>query len=476
MKLCRHILLAAGVTLLVFPLGCSSEKTSSAADAAPTDEASVGMDATVDASRPAEAGIDSSDDAAISDGGLSDGTTPGLDGGGGDGMIVGDANATCTSPRPQLTDTEAAKDTTLAYLAQAGFLSVGLVTDNWDPTAGVGDVATFTPTYTVTAGTGTYPTVQSAITAAVGAGGTSRVYVLVNPGTYPEVVCVPMSAPPITLYGASGDASTQPVIVAGNYNGETKAAGAVANPCTPNASATTYGTAGSATFSAFAKGFQAENITFSNDVTTATLGATAGTQAVALMTQADQVVLENVRVLGHQDTLYLETSSVGTVVRTYVKNSYIAGDVDFIFGGATSVLDGCQIQFVSDRRLTGQVISPDTASLNPYGILVTNGNFTADATTGAGSVGLGRAWDRSCVDIPTYLSTCLPTGDYPNGQAVVRNSALGAQIAADPWLAAATTKRAFCNTAWDCLDEAGAVECPANRLFEYENTGPGSTH
>jgi pectinesterase len=298
--------------------------------------------------------------------------------------------------------------------------------------------------------------------------------VLVSPGTYAEADCVPTNAPPITLYGANGDASTQPVIAFGNFNGEIKTAGASANPCTPNASETTYGTAGSATFSAFAKGFQAENITFSNDVTAATLGTTAGTQAVALMTEADQVVLENVRVLGHQDTLYLETSSAGTVVRTYIKNSYIAGDVDFIFGGATSVLDGCQIQFVSDRRSTGQVISPDTASLNPYGILVINGNFTEDATTGAGSVGLGRAWDRSCVDVPTYISTCLPTGDYPNGQAVVRNSTLGAQISADPWLAAATTKRAFCNTPWDCLDDAGAVECPANRLFEYQNTGPGS--
>ena len=139
-------------------------------------------------------------------------------------------------------------------------------------------------------------------------GGTDRIYVAVAPGTYREVVCVPTTAPPITLYSTNSDA-TQTVIAFDNYNGEAKDAGVTANACTPNGSATTFGTAGSATFSAFAAGFQAKNVTFQNDVTTAMLGSTSGTQAVALMTQADQIVLENVRVLGHQDSLYLETPS-----------------------------------------------------------------------------------------------------------------------------------------------------------------------
>ncbi len=481
MRLFGHLSISAGLALLACPLGCSADKTSPDADAASPDSSFSGVDGatvdatTFDASPPA---ADGATDAG-SDVGTSDGTaSPGLDGGPADAATLGDAApATCTDPRPQLTDAQAANDTVLGYLAQAGYSAAGLVTDGWNPTAGVGDVTTFKPDYTVSSG-GTYPTVQSAIDAAVAGadGGAHRVYILVSPGTYTEVVCVPASAPPITLYAMSADAATPTIIANANYNGETKDAGAAANSCTPNASATTYGTAGSATFSAFANGFQAENLTFSNDVTAATLGSTAGTQAVALMTQADQIILENVRVLGHQDTLYLETSSPGTVVRTYIKNSYIEGDVDFIFGGATSVLDGCQIQFVSDRRSTGQVLSPDTASLNAYGILVINGNFTADSSVAAGAVGLGRAWDRSCTDVPTYISSCLPAGDYPNGQAVVRSSTLGAHIAASPWLAAATTKRAFCNTSWDCLDDAGAVECPANRLYEYQNSGPGSAH
>jgi pectinesterase len=394
------------------------------------------------------------------------------------GPQAGPYSTACAVARPLLTPAQAAAETTLGYLAQAGIIGNGLVTDNWDPTPGLGDASAFTPTFTVAATGGTHTTVQSAVDAAVAHAqdaGMSRVYILVSAGTYNEVVCVPPSAPPITIYGASTDAS-QTTIAYGNYNGEAKAVGTPANSCTPNASATTFGTAGSATFSAFAAGFQAKNITISNDVTATTLGSTAGTQAVALITEADKVVLDNVRILGHQDTLYLETPGGGEVVRTYIKDSYIAGDVDFIFGGATAVLDTCQIQFVSDRKANGQVLSPSTDVHNAYGMLVTSGNFTADNAAISGVVGLGRAWDRSCTDVPTYVSACVAGGDYPNGQAVVRDSMLGAQIAAAPWLAAATTKRPFCDEPWECVIRDAGVDgvCPANRLFEYNNTGAGS--
>jgi pectinesterase len=329
---------------------------------------------------------------------------------------------------------------------------------------------------------GTSGAVQAAIDLAVAAGGTSRVYIRVPAGTYREVVCVPPSAPPITLYSTNAD-PTQTVIVFNHYNGLAKPVGAPANPCTSNATGSTYGTAGSATFSAFAKGFQAKNITFSNDATVyvgADGGVTSGTQAVALMTEADQVILENVRVLGHQDTLYAETPNSDTVIRTYVKNSYVAGDVDFIFGAASLVLDSPQIQFVSDRRAVGNVLakgnilSPSTDSRSPYGILVTSGSFMGDANTAPGGVSLGRAWDRNCgANAASYLTTCVAVGHYPNGQAVVRNSTLGGHITAGAWAASATTGRAFCNTDSVCVADAG-VNCPADRLYEYQNRGPGA--
>jgi pectinesterase len=333
----------------------------------------------------------------------------------------------------------------------------------------VGDVTTFTPTFTVAAMGGTHTTVQAAVTAAVTMGGTNRIYIQVTPGTYNEVVCVPVTAPPITLYSTNAD-PTQTVIVFDNFNGNMVTANGPANPCPGPASNGTYGTAGSATFAAFAKGFQAKNITFSNNVTTAMLGTTTGTQAVALMTEADQILLENVQVLGHQDTLYTETQGANIVVRAYIKQSLIQGDTDFIFGGATVVLDSCQIRNVTDRAGSkGQPLAPDTASTNPYGFLVINATFTADSGATAASMALGRAWDRSCKTVDNYVSVCEVTPPYPNGQATVRDSMLGAHIktATGTWAAAATTGRAFSITPWAC---STLGMCPANRLYEYNDT------
>ncbi len=439
--------------------GCTGNGTTNGS--APTDAGEAGVMATVDAG---EGGTVATLDTG----------SPGAPGEFADAAPV--AGFVGTASRPLLSDTQAADYTIRAYLARAGNLGAtgGLVTDDWDPTSGVGDVATFTPTYTVAAG-GTYPTVQSAIDAAVAAGGANRVFILVSAGTYREVVCIPAAAPPITLYGASADPS-QTTIVYNNYNGEPTDAGAAMNRCTASATAATYGTSGSATFVALDKGFQAKNITFSNDVSVTTLAGISGTQGVALMTRGDQVVLENVRVLGHQDSLNLESPDTNTVVRAYVKSSFIAGDVDFVFGAATSVLDGCTIHSVSDRKTSGQVLAPDTDARNPYGMLVVNSSFTADQPTLTG-IGLGRAWDHGCGSgAGNYLIMCVdpnPNGAYPSGQALVRDSMLGAHIdLAAPWKAAATTNRPFSATPSTCLLADGGVAgtCPANRLYEYKDT------
>ena len=106
-----------------------------------------------------------------------------------------------------------------------------------------------------------------------------------------------------------------------------------------------------------------------------------------------------------------------------------------------------------------------TGARNPFGILVNKCNFTADASTTAGSIHLGRAWDESGKDLATY-ATLVTSGVYPNGQALIRESTLGAHIqVAGPWSVAATTSRPFSST-------AGTY--PANRLYEFGNTGPGA--
>ena len=174
---------------------------------------------------------------------------------------------------------------------------------------------------------------------------------------------------------------------------------------------------------------------------------TSNIQAVALMTQNDKLIFENVRVLGNQDSLYVKTGNVDTVQRAYFKNCYVEGDTDFIFGRATFVLDNCEIKYLGARRGAtsgGYVVSPSTDFRNAYGLLIINSMFTSDGVPNAGTVFLGRAWDEGQASGGATYPLPGTTGGYPNGQVVIRNSMLGAHIiAAAPWAAASTTSRAY---------------------------------
>jgi|GEM_PF-27881 len=360
-----------------------------------------------------------------------------------------------TATRPLLTDSQAAQFSIANYFARSGTLG-SLKADPWVPTAGVTLPAS--TTYLVGPG-GKYTTVQAAVDAAVAVGGSTRLYIQIEAGVYLEQVCVVATAPPVTLYGTDTDAS-KTVIQHADFQGGISTLGS--NPC-----GGTDANMQAATLVVLSAGFEAKNLTIQNSVTTAQIGSSAKSQAVSLATNADRVALDNVRVLSHQDTLYLATAS-GTVSRVYAKDSYFSGDVDFVFGGATAVFDHCTVTFVSDRgKTSGYALSPSTDSRNPYGFLVVNSTFTADAATPPGGVSLGRPWDQSCTDTATYVSTCVPSGKYPNGQATVTQSAIGAAYSPTaPWGAAATTKRNYSSVPWACV--VGGT-CPANRLYEYND-------
>jgi pectinesterase len=358
-------------------------------------------------------------------------------------MWTGDAK------RPQLTDASAACYTIANYLAQAGTVGA-LTTDNWNPTAGLPAASTFTPTLTVASdGSGTHMTVQAAITAAKAMTGVGRVYVLVKPGMYREPVCIDGNVP-ITLYGAGTDA-TLVTIIDNNYSGKTVDAANVntcSNPTTATPPKTTYGTSDSSTVFVKAAGFQAMNLTIANDTDEIAAGNPSSIQAVALTAQGDQDVFQNVRLLGNQDTLQVRTATAATVVaRMYFKNSTIAGDTDFIFGRATAVFDNCTLFYVAGRKTNSTHISPSTEMPVGFGFLIINSQIMGDASI-SGTTLLGRAWDDS-------------SGAMPNGQAVIRETAIGSHVnVAAPWGVAATSSRAF--------------DANTNRLYEYKNTGPGA--
>ena len=117
---------------------------------------------------------------------------------------------------------------------------------------------------------------------------------------------------------------------------------------------------------------------------------------------------------------------------------------------ARAVLDRSTIHYLSSRRAAdaGVILAPSTSVGSELGFLIVGCTFTADAGTAPGSVRLGRSWDTS------------HTKPTPNGQAVIRDSALGGHIrSGEPWGAAATTHRPYSPS--------------GNRLYEHCNTGPG---
>lgn len=368
--------------------------------------------------------------------------------------------ATNTSTRPQLSSTSAKDYTVATYMASFGTIG-SLTTDNWDPTAGVEDSRKFAADYKVASdGTAQYRTVQSAINAAVAAGGVARKYISVKAGTYTELVCVPSSAPPITLYGldpVSGDT----VIAYGNAN-PTPAAGARTNQCVGASISSTIGTLRSSTVAVLASNFQARNLTFENSYVEGTY-ASSNQSAVALAISGDKAIFENVSIIGNQDTLYVGAPSITNVIRAYFTDSFIQGDTDFIFGPGTAAFNGCTIQYTATRLGPGAVsfiFAPSTSPGNPYGFLAINSTFNFQGAASNNSIYLGRAWDEGVPGVSGYIN-----GTSANGQVVVRDSTLAGHIRiAAPW-GASTAARPYCSE--NCAYSA-------NRFSEYNNAGAGS--
>ncbi|MDQ0600742.1 pectate lyase [Streptomyces canus] len=277
-------------------------------------------------------------------------------------------------------------------------------------------------------GSGQYSTVQAAVNA-VPANNPSRVVISVKPGTYRELVKVPSNKPHVTIQGAGGSRKDT-VIVYNNASGTPK----------PDGSGT-YGTGGSATVAVEADDFQARNLTISNDFDEASHQDIAG-QAVALRTAADKVFLDGIIVSGDQDTLLVDTAAKDKLGRVYMTNSYVIGNVDFIFGRATTVIDKSVITLKKRWNGTsaGYVTAPSTAA-DRKGILIANSTVNGDVS--AASFYLGRPWHAG--------------GDTTlDPQTTVRNTSLSAAIRSTPW-----------------TDMSG-FSWKADRFAEYKNTGAGS--
>ncbi len=278
-------------------------------------------------------------------------------------------------------------------------------------------------------GSGDYTTVQAAINA-VPSGDTGGHVITIKPGDYHEVVTIPSNKPHIALVGATGN-PRDVVIEYDNASGTSRPDGG------------THGTSGSASVTISGHDFMAKDLTFANTFDEAAHPEITSKQAVAVNTQADRVVFDNVRFLGNQDTLLLWSASAKTVTRAYFRTCYVEGDVDFIFGRGTGVFDRCEIHSLSrgSSSNNGYVTAAATTSTNPYGFLFDACTLTSSAP--AVTVYLGRPWH--------------PGGDVNAvAQVLFRDSSLGAHIKQAPW-----------------TDMSGFSWTSA-RFSEYHNGGSGS--
>ncbi len=161
-----------------------------------------------------------------------------------------------------------------------------------------------------------------------------------------------------------------------------------------------------------------KNMTIAN---TAGDGSVRG-QALAVYADSEKCFFENVKLIGHQDTLfcaplpYSERQKNGfmgprvltprVLTRQYYKNCEIYGDVDFIFGGADAVFDDCLIQCnnrlkvaekdnekgpESDRSVNGYITAASGLSEN-LGMVFRNCTIRGEKGCERGSVFLGRPW------------------------------------------------------------------------------------
>ncbi|MEV5353366.1 pectinesterase family protein [Streptomyces sp. NPDC052693] len=296
-------------------------------------------------------------------------------------------------------------------------------------TAGAAAKAAAATTLTVAKdGSGQYTTVQAAVNA-VPANNPSRVVIAVKPGTYRELVKVPAGKPHVTIQGTGGSRKDTTIV----YN---NASG------TPKPGGGTYGTSGSATVAVEADDFQARNLTISNDFDEKANQNLSGHQAVALRTAADRVFLDGIIVSGDQDTLLLDTAAKDRLGRVYLSDSYVIGNVDFIFGRATAVVDKSVITLKKrwDGTSAGYVTAPSTAA-NRRGILIANSTVSGDVSNG--SFHLGRPWHAG--------------GDASlDPQTTVRNTSLSAAVKSTPW-----------------TDMSG-FSWKDDRFAEYRNTGAGA--
>lgn len=208
-------------------------------------------------------------------------------------------------------------------------------------------------------GNGDFKTVSEAIEK-VPENNKKRFTIFIKKGVYVEQIRIPASKPFITLIGESAENTKLSFDINNKRAGTTSAAYA---------------------FYVGGHDFRAENLTFENSFDYIANKSNSGSQAVAVLSDADRIVFKNCRFLGWQDTLYAKNG------RQYFENCYIEGHVDFIFGQAAAVFEKCVIHSKADGYITAPMRFAET---EPSGFVFIDSKLTSENTNKG--VFLGRPW------------------------------------------------------------------------------------
>jgi len=273
-------------------------------------------------------------------------------------------------------------------------------------------------------GTGDLASISAAVGAAWRAGHPAEI--IIAPGTYREIVRIWPGMPEgLVLRGESGD-PTDVVLTYDLAAGTEKFYGG------------DFGATGAATLAVLANDVTLRDLTIENAYDEAAHGPS---QAQALRTVGDRITLDGVHLIGNQDTFLAETPSRDEGARVYVTGSRIEGDVDFIYGRATAVIEDSEIHSVDrGEEVNGYVCAPSTVG-GMLGLLFTGCRFTSGAADG--TVFLGRPWHPSS-DPDVEPST------------VVRDSHLGGHVSTPAW------------------SDMGGWPWEDDFLREHANSGPGA--
>lgn len=232
-----------------------------------------------------------------------------------------------------------------------------------------------------------------------------RIQILISPGTYREHLI--LTAPYVTLTGDTKNA--EEVLITWyygcgrNYHSITAD---LSNPDSASVRITKEAHDFTASFVTFENSYslyvtEEEKTDYSEDNTVSlaqrekdVMNSKYKKQALALCLEGDRAVFTDCRFIGVQDTLLLDNYA-----RCYLKDCFIEGTTDFIFGSATAVFDGCQIN-VPFRN--GYLTASSAEITAPYGFLFTDCTLTREArytdmdAPEDNSCTLGRPWKALC--------------------------------------------------------------------------------